>query len=173
MSIIENTVRFAGQKGVLNTQLNEMYWQSRVFQFFAGDLYEIIPALTSKFYASEAIEGSCTTFPTDVKATIVESDSFSLTLPYSCSLNIKTTKISSFDLSLTLYLQAVPQSTYLDFKVTKAEKFAHFKDEGEFKIIDMELANLFLTRSLERLYQGKVFGSGWKIYARDQPKVEF
>lgn len=148
MSIVENTVRFAAQKGVLNTQLNEMNWQSRVFQFFAGDLYEIIPALASKFYASEAIEGSCITLPSDVKATIVTSDSFSIKLPYSCSLSIKTTKISSFDMDLTLYLQAQPQSTYLDFKVTKAEKFAHFKDEGEYKIIDMELANLFLTRSL-------------------------
>lgn len=133
---------------MLNTKLNEMNWQSRVFQFFAGDLYEIIPALATKFYASEAIEGACTTFPTDVKATILASDSFAITLPYSCSLSIKTTKISSFDMDLTLYLQPVPQSTYLDFKVTKAQKIAHFKDEGEFKIIDMELANLFLTRSL-------------------------
>ena len=148
-----------------------MNWQSRVFQFFAGDLYEIIPALTTKFYASDPIEGSCTVIPTDVKATILTSDTFAITLAYSCSLNIKTTKISSFGMDLTLYLQPVPYSTYLDFKVTKIQKIAQFKDQGEYKIVDMELANLFLTRSLQRLYQGRVFGSGWKIYGRDYPKV--
>lgn len=133
---------------MLDTKLNEMNWHSRVFQFFAGDLYEIIPALATKFYASDAIEGSCTAIPNDVKATILAIDSFAITLPYTCALSIKTTKISSFGMDLTLYLQPVPYSTYLDFKVTKIQKIAQFKDEGEYKIVDMELANLFLTRSL-------------------------
>ena len=34
-----------------------------------------------------------------------------------------------------------------------------------------ELANLFLTYSLDRLLEGKVFGSGWKIYQRDYPAI--
>jgi hypothetical protein len=37
---------------------------------------------------------------------------------------------------------------------------------------DLNIANLFITKCLERLYGGRVFGSGWTIYARDYPAVE-
>ena len=57
------------------------------------------------------------------------------------------------------------------FKVVKTDKMAQFKDVGLFQIHDIELANYFLSRSLERLREGRTFGSGWKTYARDYPKV--
>ena len=50
-SIFENSVRYAGEKFVFNTTLNRANWESRFFQFYAGDLYEIIPKITELFLA--------------------------------------------------------------------------------------------------------------------------
>jgi hypothetical protein len=50
-------------------------------------------------------------------------------------------------------------------------KFAHFKDVESYEIHDIELANLFLMRSLQRVREGPVFGSGWKTYERDYPAI--
>lgn len=52
-SLISNTVRYSYQKGYLDSHLTRRSWESRFFQFYAGDLYEVIPALAQKFYASQ------------------------------------------------------------------------------------------------------------------------
>ena len=57
--VFKNSVRYAIQKGALNTDLNRKNWESRFFQFFAGDLYEIFPKLTELYFASEPVMGSC------------------------------------------------------------------------------------------------------------------
>jgi hypothetical protein len=171
LSILENTVRYAAQRGVLNTLLTRESWESRAFQFYAGDLYDVIPQLAKNYYADTAIEGSCNTSTSDVRATIVAEDTFSIILPYSCELHISSTRISSFEMDLTLQVQVQPQLDHLVFRVVKADKMAQFKDVGLFQVHDIELANYMLSRSLERLREGRVFGSGWKIYARDYPKA--
>ena len=44
--VFKNTLRYAIQNHALNTDLNKKNWESRFFQYFAGDLYEVIPKLT-------------------------------------------------------------------------------------------------------------------------------
>ncbi len=65
----------------------------------------------------------------------------------------------------------IPLESELNFQVSKISKFAHFKDVGEYQIHDIELANYYLTKSLNDLIGQRVFGSGWKVYARDYPQV--
>lgn len=51
-SVFENTIRYAFERGILNTKLNRNNWQSRFFQFYAGDLYEVIPEIGNRFLAT-------------------------------------------------------------------------------------------------------------------------
>mgnify|MGYP007104985468 CR=1 FL=1 len=46
------------------------------------------------------------------------------------------------------FISIIPSYSYLDFRVVKVNKFAHFKDVGEYQIHDLDVANLFITRSL-------------------------
>lgn len=57
--IFKNTFKYAIDNGALNTDLNRKNWESRFFQFFAGDLYEVIPKLSETYYAAEPVMGSC------------------------------------------------------------------------------------------------------------------
>lgn len=67
---------------------------------------------------------------------------------YNCELRIKDVFISKFDVDPNFIIQVRPQSNYLDFYVTQVNKFAHFKDVGEYVIHDLDIANLFITRCL-------------------------
>lgn len=51
---------------------------------------------------------------------------------YACSLSIDSTVISEFDVDPNFVVKVDPQQTYLDFIVVDVNKFAHFKDVGEF-----------------------------------------
>jgi hypothetical protein len=59
MGFVESTAKWGLANGVYDTDLNEDAWESRHFQFFAGDLYDVIPALQKKFYPSNKLNGNC------------------------------------------------------------------------------------------------------------------
>lgn len=54
-----NTIRYAIDQNALDTALTRRNWESRFFQFFAGDLYEVIPKLTEEFHATDVVSGEC------------------------------------------------------------------------------------------------------------------
>lgn len=47
----ENLLRYAISKGQIDTVLNRELWESRMFQFYAGDLYELFPKIGESFIA--------------------------------------------------------------------------------------------------------------------------
>ena len=53
----KNTLRYGIQHKFLDTTLTKHLWESRMFQFYAGDLYEVIPKTAQKFLASEEVGG--------------------------------------------------------------------------------------------------------------------
>ncbi len=119
------------------------------FQFFAGDLYDVIPQLTKQFYADAVIDGSCNVSSTgETQASVITDDTFVVSLPYSCELKISSTMISQFEVNVKFNVQIDPQQDSLNFKVAKADKMAQFKDVGVYQIHDIELANYFLSKSL-------------------------
>ena len=71
-----------------------MNWESRVFQFFAGDLYEVIPSLASKFEASKPVKGTCNASTLNLKLIESENDTLLLSIHYNCNLFIFETLIS-------------------------------------------------------------------------------
>lgn len=48
---------------MLDTKLSKTNWQSRFFQFFAGDLYDVIPEVANKFIPTLSVVGNCTYNP--------------------------------------------------------------------------------------------------------------
>lgn len=127
--------------------------------------------LASKYYASEPVTGSCKADTTNLKLVKSTDKNLLLSMHYSCSLQIKSTTISEFEIDPNFVIKIVAKQTQLDFQVVSINKFTHFKDVGEFQIHDLNLATLFLTRSLDRMMEGNVFGSGWQIYPRDYPGI--
>jgi hypothetical protein len=59
LDFYENVIKYAISKNLLDSDLTREDWQSTMFQFFAGDLYEIFPLIQTKYYASEPVAGVC------------------------------------------------------------------------------------------------------------------
>lgn len=55
----ENVLKHAISKNYLDSDLNPDLWTSKMFQFYAGDLYEAIPEVQTKWYAAEPVTGNC------------------------------------------------------------------------------------------------------------------
>jgi len=55
--VYRNTLKYAIDNGQLDTLLDRKNWESRFFQFYAGDLYEVIPKVSQRFLASEPVTG--------------------------------------------------------------------------------------------------------------------
>lgn len=59
LSVFKNSLKYAIEAGALDTILNNANWKSSMFQFFAGDLYEVIPYLAQMYRARDEITGNC------------------------------------------------------------------------------------------------------------------
>lgn len=59
--VYRNTLNYAIDQKFLNIDLNRANWESRFFQFYAGDLYEVIPKIATKYTATEKVTGACQT----------------------------------------------------------------------------------------------------------------
>lgn len=52
LSVFENSIRFAIDRNKMDAKLTREHWSSRMFDFFAGDLFEVFPSST-KFNAQQ------------------------------------------------------------------------------------------------------------------------
>jgi len=102
-------IRFGISKGYLDTDLKREWWQSKMFQFYAGDLYEIFPLLASKFYANTEVNGNCKPTYTGLKVSKSGYDTFNVSIHFDCELNIQREKFLDFSVGLTLVVTGVPQ----------------------------------------------------------------
>jgi hypothetical protein len=57
-----------------------------MFQFYVGDLYEIFPVLQGKYYASEAVTGSCKPTYDRLRVQSAGTNALSVTMHFDCSL---------------------------------------------------------------------------------------
>lgn len=48
----ENVLKFGIKNGQLDTNLNRQSWESKMFQFYAGDLYELFPKVAQTYPAT-------------------------------------------------------------------------------------------------------------------------
>lgn len=85
-------------------------------------------------------------------------------------MSINRTKIIEFAVGLELEIQGVPQSGYVDFYLKSHTEFVSYYDAFGFKMENKPLADAMIKNSLNRLYNMKLFGSGWPLTPqRDYP----
>ena len=80
----ENVLRHAISMNYLNSDLNPDLWTSRMFQFFAGDLYEAIPQVQNKWYASEPVTGNCKATYNGLNVWKNTHDTFNVSFSFDC-----------------------------------------------------------------------------------------
>lgn len=97
----ENVIRYAIDKDLLNTDLNRDSWESRMFQFYAGDLYEVLDKVQDRFFASAPVAGNCKADFTGLKVWKAGFDTFNVSIHFNCELSIERTKILDFGVGLT------------------------------------------------------------------------
>ncbi len=143
-----------------------------MFQFFAGDLYEVLAKIQDKYYASQPVTGNCKPTYTGLKVWKSGFDTFNVSIHFDCELNIKREKIMTFAVGLQLEVQGIPQQTTMDFKFRGHEEFVTFYQYADYKIINEQLARAMIRHCLNRLYEGNLFGSGWPMSPpRDYPHM--
>ena len=59
-----------------------------MFQFYAGDLYEVFPLMATKYYANQEITGNCKATYAGLKAWKATHDTFNVSIHFDCELNV-------------------------------------------------------------------------------------
>ena len=92
-----------------------------MFQFFAGDLYEVLQNVQTRFFASEPVNGNCKATFAGLKVWKANYDTFNVSIHFDCELNIQKTKITDFAIGLQLEVEGVPMESTMDFKLRSHE----------------------------------------------------
>ena len=58
-SLLKSSLRYALHQKALDVNLTEEFWQSRAFQFFVGDLHDVMPSATKHMDTMLPITGLC------------------------------------------------------------------------------------------------------------------
>ena len=165
-------LRFGIEKGYFDIDLIREHWESTMFQFFVGDLYEIFPLLQTKFFASEKIGGNCKATYSGLKIFKATHKTFNVSIHYDCELNIRKEKFVDFSIGLTLEVEGHPGAQFQHFRLVGHDQFPSFYPYGDFKMQNPELATLMVKHSLNRMYEVNLFGSGYPVSPpRDYPHM--
>lgn len=132
-SIFENLVRYAGEKQVFNSTLGRTHWESRFFQFYAGDLYQVIPRISELYLAMEPVTGQCT-YDTNTEFVLKKHNNTvaNASTSHICTLNIAQAKIAEFQIKLNIQVDVLANQTHLNFKIIHAQGKPIFKNVPNF-----------------------------------------
>jgi len=86
---------------------------------------------------------------------------FNVTLKHACNLEVRNEQITTFSISLELVVAGKPKSASLDFEVVAHSQTVFFHPDGQYQLINKGLAEAMVADSLNRLYEGDLFGCGW------------
>lgn len=145
-----------------------------MFQFYAGDLYEVLGSVQDTYFANAKVTGNCKATYAGLKVWKSGFDTFNVTIHFDCDLNIERDRVTSFAVGLDAEIEALPYANTMDFKFRRHTEFITFYPIGKFTISEQgkKLGEAMIRHSLNRLYEGTLFGSGWPMSPpRDYPHV--
>ncbi len=90
-----------------------------MFQFFAGDLYQLFPQVAQKFPAIAEVTGDCQA-NTDhllVYKSDLGNDAFNVSIHNKCQLNVNRTKILDFEVGLEFAITGKAVFDHIDFVI--------------------------------------------------------
>lgn len=73
-----------------------------MFQFYAGDLYELFPRVAETYIATTEVTGDCKANWNNIKLYKAKTDTFNVSMETRCQVNINRTKIIEFSIGLEL-----------------------------------------------------------------------
>jgi hypothetical protein len=106
-----------------------------MFQFYAGDLYEVLDKLQTRYFASEPVTGNCKATFTGLGVRKSGFDTFNVSIHFDCELNIQRSKILDFAVGLELEIELVPNVNTMDFKLRSHAQHISFYPYADYKIL--------------------------------------
>lgn len=135
MDFVRSTASWALDNQVFDTDLNPEDWQSRHFQFYAGDLYDVIPALQKKFYPDQKLNGNCKAKSQGFSIIRGSDEFFNVSINYNCALNAdKSGKILDFDVDSHFNVRGVANAGHVDFVISHADFNASYYRTGDYTV---------------------------------------
>ena len=143
-----------------------------MFQFYAGDLYDVIPKIRDLYFASDPVDGECEATHNGLQIYKNHIESFNVSIHYECMLKILNQKIASFSIGLQLEIEGKAKARSVDFRLKSHDESVHFDETPNFHIAHEDLAKNMIHHSVNRLYFENLFGSGWTLSPpRDYPHL--
>lgn len=105
-----------------------------MFQFYAGDLYELFPQVASTFIASTEVTGTCQMANTDIRLYKSSTSTFNVSLHSNCQMQIRGVKIIEFAVGLELEVEGKPTSDYVDYYLKSHTEFISYYDNFGYKL---------------------------------------
>lgn len=172
-SLLKSTLRHAIRKQALDVNLTTEFWQSRAFQFFVGDLHEVMPTATKHLPTLTEITGICRALDDPVFAFAMKSTkTYEAKVNFACSLQFNNTRFLAINLVASYEIAPRLSSKALDIQLTNLAGTPAFIETDPFRIEYQELAEFMVSETMALAKSGYVYGTGYKMkYPRKYPAV--
>jgi hypothetical protein len=177
--VYESVVSYLQANGWLDAVLNDS-WESDSFQFYAGDLFDLIGNLYLTFSPRAILDGKCIAQKQGLRFLSTrdfESNSYTLDVTYNCSLKGtnkegSTVEIMRFRSVNKIYIKAGVTTKSLTFKIIYADIInLSFEPVGSFFVSNINLAMFKANSVMKGLMNTETFGTGYPTIHRDLPKL--
>lgn len=157
----------------MDTSLDSTTWESRHFQFYAGDLYDAIPGLQKKYYPDQKLNGECKALLNGFSLARGGTDFLNVTVNFECYLNGHgADRIVDIILNTSMSVTGVTKANYTDFNIKSMEYTAMYYPSQAYPIENKELVDYYMNSTIHSMRGSRVFGSGFPSQFRDYPHFE-
>ena len=147
-------------------------WESVSFQFYVGDLYNIVPKVRT-LGARTRLGGACNASDTYNSFKRYGINMYLVSVNYSCEIHSEVeTKLMTFDAEVNFVIRLGLTYENLEVRIQNASAVPTFKASGEFVVEDKDLATFKINQVLGTIREQKTFGDGFPTWPRDLPHVE-
>jgi hypothetical protein len=170
-TFFNSTLKYALQSHSLDVTLSQDNWQSRAFQFYVGDLHEVITA-TRNVSSFKDLNGKCQAI-NDKNFGINKKSisSYSVKVNFTCYLQQNSTKIVDITLAVEYEIAPTLSGKELNFVIKNIKGTPVFVENAKYNITNPELAGFMLLETLNTAVKSKVIGSGYKVKGRKNPQL--
>jgi hypothetical protein len=177
--LYESVVGYLQSNGWLDTVL-DANWESSSFQFYAGDLFDLINNLYLTFSPRALLDGSCSAQKEGMRffsSREFDANSYTLEVTYNCSLKGtnkegSTAQVLKFKANSKLAIKAEATTHTLTFKIIEAELLnLSFEPVGSYFVSNIQLAMFKANSVIKNIKDTFTFGTGFPTIVREMPKT--
>lgn len=144
--LIKSSLRYAIKQKALDVKLTEEFWQSRAFQFFVGDLHDVMPTSTKHIETMTEITGMCRALDDAVfNFAMKTSKTYEAKVNFACHLDFNGTTFLRINLVATYEITPKLTSKTLDIQLTNLGGTPFFNETAPYKIEYQELAEFMVS----------------------------